>query len=973
MKLGVSKIFLQAGFKAVRDVWEKWNIRGLVIFSLVLQTFLVLLSPNRKRTPRILFRLLIWSSYLLANWAADYAVGQISDSSGDKPEPNESPKTNELLAFWATFLLLHLGGPDTITALALEDNELWLRSLFGLVCQFIATLYVFLLSIPNSLLVPTSLMLVAGVIKYVERISAMRGASLERFKDSMLGEPEPGIDYVRFMEEHKIRTISRERSQLVRVEEPEKEQEPVRPKVMSHLQVVQYAYKYFNVYKGLVVDFIYSSQKWRESKQFFQALSGEEALKILEVELSFMYGTLFTKTDILHTWIGAAFRCIALCCLFASLYIFKTSRKDGYDGFDVALTYALIFGGIALDLISILIFCLSDWTFARLRKPKEDVHKKDTWFDRFLNWLLGFRELKWKQCSCHERKERCHRVPDRHFIFRRWSECIYAYNLIDSSLRIKPKRIHHTKSYIHRFFDSIVRRLYIYHTVVIIIGVIDLTSTVLSDLRKKMNLYIISLLIKDPVKYYALYPVKLFLRFWFGIPLINYLLEFFGILDQVNEIVFTSHTCLTKELWEFIFEEVKHKSNLVIRLENASHIYSARGDWILLDMEIEGYYETLLPYVTEVDYDQSILVWHIATELLHQTEEAETNVRYKELSKTLSDYMMYLLIAQPSLMSTVAGIDKVRFRDAIAEAKNLQEVKKLFQRTHVEESREACEEILASYKEVEQRNENAKVYRSKSVLFQASMLANELRRIQIQEDDVEMWGVVSKVWVEMLCYGATHCDSKQHAAQINKGGELINFAWLLMAHFGLGEQFRNPKEDSRTRLILGKTTSSSCLVRYEKWNPVHPTYGAFWGMGIGIGCGVGWGPGFGPEVIGYVGAGCGVGFSVGITLAGLGIGLPTNLLLAAPYNTVEATRKGAFELFGKNLSIDGWSNFMPQIAGLQRQVKETCSGFNKKPLSNNDIDIRSLPLFISHDCGRFGSHLLHLRKEDKNHRDSSDM
>ena len=58
--------------------------------------------------------------------------------------------------------------------------------------------------------------------------------------------------------------------------------------------------------------------------------------------------------------------------------------------------------------------------------------------------------------------------------------------------------------------------------------------------------------------------------------------------------------------------------------------------------------------------------------------------------------------------------------------------------------------------------------------------------------------------------------------------------------------------------------------RYERWNPVHPTFGAFWGMGVGIGCGVGWGPGFGPDVIGYVGAGCGVGFSVGFTIAGLG-------------------------------------------------------------------------------------------------------
>ena len=72
--------------------------------------------------------------------------------------------------------------------------------------------------------------------------------------------------------------------------------------------------------------------------------------------------------------------------------------------------------------------------------------------------------------------------------------------------------------------------------------------------------------------------------------------------------------------------------------------------------------------------------------------------------------------------------------------------------------------------------------------------------------------------------------------------------------------------------------------RYERWNPVHPTLGAFWGMGIGMGCGVGWGPGFGPEVIGYVGAGCGIGFCVGFTAAGLGIGLPANVLYHGPYS-----------------------------------------------------------------------------------------
>lgn len=87
--------------------------------------------------------------------------------------------------------------------------------------------------------------------------------------------------------------------------------------------------------------------------------------------------------------------------------------------------------------------------------------------------------------------------------------------------------------------------------------------------------------------------------------------------------------------------------------------------------------------------------------------------------------------------------------------------------------------------------------------------------------------------------------------------------------------------------------------RYERWNPVHPTSGAFWGMGIGFGCGIGWGPGFGPEVIGYVGAGCGVGFSVGITLAGVGVGLPSNRLLKVPFS-------GTTSLFFPQLVVYRW-------------------------------------------------------------------
>lgn len=115
---------------SVRKIWDEWNIRGVILFSLSLQTVLISLAPLRKSTGNKLLVSVIWSAYLLADGVAYFGVGLITQRARDVPDgPDRSSKqpaeSNELLAFWAPFLLLHLGGPDTITAFALEDNELW--------------------------------------------------------------------------------------------------------------------------------------------------------------------------------------------------------------------------------------------------------------------------------------------------------------------------------------------------------------------------------------------------------------------------------------------------------------------------------------------------------------------------------------------------------------------------------------------------------------------------------------------------------------------------------------------------------------------------------------------------------------------------------------------------------------------------------------------------------------------------------
>jgi len=90
--------------------------------------------------------------------------------------------------------------------------------------------------------------------------------------------------------------------------------------------------------------------------------------------------------------------------------------------------------------------------------------------------------------------------------------------------------------------------------------------------------------------------------------------------------------------------------------------------------------------------------------------------------------------------------------------------------------------------------------RSKSVLFDACILAKELKNLKAPNK----WYVMSEVWVELLCYAASHCRANTHAALLSKGGELITFVWLLMAHFGIGDQFQINEGHARAKLNVGK-------------------------------------------------------------------------------------------------------------------------------------------------------------------------
>lgn len=157
--------------EVVQSMWTGWPVRTLVLISILLQAFLFGAAGYRRRSTSRVLRVLLWLAYLGADSVATYTLGHLSlaISSGE----------HLLVAFWAPFLLLHLGGQDTITAYALEDNELWKRHLQTLVLQVLAAAYVilFLITVGSWALITAALLMFAvGAVKYGERIWALKCA-----------------------------------------------------------------------------------------------------------------------------------------------------------------------------------------------------------------------------------------------------------------------------------------------------------------------------------------------------------------------------------------------------------------------------------------------------------------------------------------------------------------------------------------------------------------------------------------------------------------------------------------------------------------------------------------------------------------------------------------------------------------------------------------------------------------------------
>jgi hypothetical protein len=354
----------------------------------------------------------VWLAYQGAEIAATGALGSLSLSGSDG-----SAEEQQVIAFWALFLLLHLGGPDTMAAYALEDSALSVRKFLEMVFQvggafYAQYKYIYRARTWTPLATASAIMLPIGIVRYVEKWYAL-------WKSKSMMEEEEG-------------------------EEEEEEKKKVAgagpgpgrfTSATSSNDALCLAQDLFHVCRRALSDssVLPGTEKQRASEEIF-LLGWERMCKVVEMELSLMYEALYTKAIVLHTCPVAGYLnrlvsplATAAAVLLFNQYIGSRSRRAIIIRRSfVDITYLLLVVAFAMDLMWLLRALGSTWTYAALREARP-------WA-----WWLRHHLL------CSGRWRRIHRAVDAlHPLswlfgsdpvsyYRTWSGTIGRYNLLQA-------------------------------------------------------------------------------------------------------------------------------------------------------------------------------------------------------------------------------------------------------------------------------------------------------------------------------------------------------------------------------------------------------------------------------------------------------------------------------------------------------------------------------------------------------------
>ncbi|KAJ6991947.1 F-box protein CPR30-like isoform X1 [Populus alba x Populus x berolinensis] len=151
----------------IEELWNEWQIRSLMLIGVLLQIILTILGERRKYTVGL--GDFLWLAYLSADSVAIFSLGILARSVANSTNPNLIP------VFWAPILLVHIGGPGTISAYSMHElDKLLINHLLQLVTRVGVVGYVLFRLRENAFILVAIPIFISGMIKYGERIWVLK-------------------------------------------------------------------------------------------------------------------------------------------------------------------------------------------------------------------------------------------------------------------------------------------------------------------------------------------------------------------------------------------------------------------------------------------------------------------------------------------------------------------------------------------------------------------------------------------------------------------------------------------------------------------------------------------------------------------------------------------------------------------------------------------------------------------------------
>jgi hypothetical protein len=315
--------------------WDKWQLRVLVLGSLILQWFLLVAAPMRKYVIHRCFRTFIWLAYISSDALAIYALATLFNrharATGGCGFSASGGKASALEVLWAPILLIHLGGQRDLTAYEIEDNELWTRHTVTLVSQVTVAVYAYYKAWPSSsdrrLLASAILLFVTGFLSFCEKPWALYRARINRLAAvSAMLEEQSKKECWSFCFTELDKVVA---SGSGHDEELLSERVKVHM-ILSDMSLYAAAYDLNQPLKPLDPNVVSGSGWLRKA-----------------------FRLIYTRANVVTTPAYMAYHVLLLPSLhIAAIALFATIPKHGYDGTDVRMTYILMCLTAALDLLA---------------------------------------------------------------------------------------------------------------------------------------------------------------------------------------------------------------------------------------------------------------------------------------------------------------------------------------------------------------------------------------------------------------------------------------------------------------------------------------------------------------------------------------------------------------------------------------------------------------------------------------------